>query len=148
MSKELKLYVPVTCIKPITRIKPGSFNHRQTITANERRTTLVAVHNCPIIKSLLPTTAEIGEHMVAQRSILTQGGQFTSIKVSVTPSKYKLCCAEVGCKMGGAYRSPLIDIVIELGQLPIIQIQGNKAEPVKQFKFTRPSVAGIKMTRG
>ena len=131
--KDLKLYIPITCIKPVTRIKPGQFNHRQRqmITKSERHTTYVAVHNTTVIKSLLPSVKDIMEHMMAQQMILNKGGVYTSIKISVTPERFHQCCAELGCKMGGAYRSPVIDLVVQSGQLPIIQIVGNKEEAVK-----------------
>jgi hypothetical protein len=48
----------------------------------------------------------------------------------VTPEKFKQCCAELGSKMGGRYGSPVIDLVVQAGQLPIIQITGNKTEEV------------------
>lgn len=141
--KDLKLYIPITCIKPVTRVKPGSFNHRQRITTNERRTTYVSVLNTTVIRALLPATRDVVEHMMSQQMILNKGGMYSSIKISVTPEKFHQCCAELGCKMGGAYRAPVIDLVVQSGQLPIIQIMGNKPTEVKPrmiMERTKPAM--------
>ena len=148
--KDLKLYIPITYIKPVTRVKPGQFNHRhrqQTITKSERHTTYIAVHNTTVIKSLLPDVKDIMEHMLVQRSVLSRGGHYTSIKISVTPERFKQCCVELGCKMGGAYRSPVIDLVIQSGQLPVIQIVGNKEEVVKPHMVIERTKPAMKIER-
>lgn len=145
--KNLKLYIPITCIKPVTRIKPGSFNHRNTITTGERHTTYIAVHNTTVVKSLLPDVKDIIEHMMVQRSVVNCGGHYTSIKISVTPERFKQCCAELGCKMGGAYRSPVIDLVVQSGQLPVIQILGNKETVVKPRMVMERSKPAMVMER-
>jgi len=133
MSKELKLYIPVTIVKPIQRLK----NHRP-VTVNEARTTLIAINNCSVIKAELPPVKDIVEHLMVQRQAVNAGGRFTVIKISVTPTLFGKFCKEISCKMGARYISPIIDIIFQLGQLPIIQIQGNKAETVPAKHMIRP----------
>jgi hypothetical protein len=130
MSKELKLYVPITLIKVI----PGK---RREKTKYVQKTTYIGVHNCSLLKTALPETKDIIEHMLAQRQRMADGGEYTSIKVSVFPDKFALLCKEIGGKMGGAYRAHIIDVVVEAGQVPIIQIQGNKAVEVIKPRFER-----------
>ena len=142
MSKEIKLYIPVTCIKPVQRLK----NHRK-ITVNERRTTYVAVHNCPTIKAEMPDIKDITEHVMIQNRLVKAGGQFNSIKVSVTPALYQKFCKEISDKMCGRYISPIIDIILQsTDHLPLIQIQGNKDVPPVR-RMVRPDMPKRHMIR-
>jgi hypothetical protein len=124
--KPIQLYIPVTCVKPVTKVKSGGFNQRMTTTQNVRRTTYIGVHNTVVIKGLLPTTKDIMGHLAAERQREPLGFPFTSIKISTTPDMYHKCSAELGCKMGGRYGAPVIDIVMNSGGVPIIQIRGDK----------------------
>ena len=143
MSKELKLYIPVTCVKPVQRMK----NHRP-VTVNEARTTLIAVNNCPVIKAELPPVKDIIEHIIQQRQTVVAGGHYTVIKMSVTPTLFGKFCKEISCKMGARYISPIIDVIMALGQLPVMQIQGNKAEPAPiTHHLVRPGVHHMVRTK-
>jgi hypothetical protein len=95
----------------------------------------------------MPVTKDITIHMMAQQMILNKGGHYSSIKISVTPERFKQCCTELGCKMGGAYRSPVIDLVVQSGQLPVIQIVGNKEEVVKPRMVIERSKPAMVMER-
>jgi hypothetical protein len=131
MSKELKMYVPVTTFKK-------RITGRLTKPTVTRCTTLIGVHNCSLLRAQLPSNDEILEHMIAQRDRMNAHQDFVSIKMSVTPGLFKNLCLELGRKMGGQYVAPIIDMVVEPGQKPIIQIQGNKIVPVRKFVRTAP----------
>ena len=131
MAKELKLYVPVSVVK-IGESKDRRMKQKPVL-----KTTFLGVHNCSLLKTMIPANKDITEHLIAQREIMNRGGAFASIKVSVTPAKFQELSREIGSKMGGRYGAPIIDVVVEAGQKPIIQIIGNKTEAVAKPKFER-----------
>jgi hypothetical protein len=115
MSKTLKLYVPV-----VTKALKGK--------KNTYRVTLIGVHNCLTLRGQIPMTRDIMEHLMIQKYRISKGEQFMSIKVSVSPEHYLEMCKEISRKIGGHFQSPVIDMVMGSGQIPIIQILGNKTE--------------------
>jgi hypothetical protein len=82
---------------------------------------------------------DIYEHLMAQQYRMKKGGEFTSIKVSVTPEEFHAMLSEITRKVGHRVQLSVIDIVIQLGQRPVIQIIGNKGvENVIEEKHPEP----------
>ena len=109
MSKDLKLYTPIRLGK------------------NSSQVTFIRVDKCSSVKSSLPTAKEIGEHIYYQSIKVKQGLGMTPIKVLLDSPKWDELIRELSRKVGvDIRRIPVIDIILEQDQLPIIQIQKNK----------------------
>jgi len=106
MSKDLKLYVPV--------IMPSL--------GKRRHITMIGVHNCSLLQKEVPSREVISKHLLQQSHLIRQGLQFSSIKISLLEEKFEPLKKELSSKVGGQYKSSIIDIVAELGQKPLIQI--------------------------
>jgi len=101
MSKDLKLYIPL--MMPKNQI-------------------MIAVHKSKLFRSIIPSREQIQVHLYQQARLRSLGYPFSSIKVSLSKKDFEPLRAELSRKAGGSYRSPIIDIVSELGQKPLIQI--------------------------
>jgi hypothetical protein len=112
MSKELKLYVPVVTVAIKGRKKTS-------------RITMLNANNCSTFRGQLPAIKDIREHLEAQKVVTGAGGQFSSIKINVSADVYAGMCKELGHKMGARYTSKTIDLIMQIGQVAIIQIISN-----------------------
>jgi hypothetical protein len=130
MSRELKLYVPVVTVAIKGRKKTS-------------RITMLNVNNCTTFHNQLPAVKDIREHLEAQKAVKDAGGQYTSIKVSVSPEVFAGMCKEIGHKMGARYTSKIIDLIMQVGQIPIIQIieNQNEKEQEQAVEVKKASVA-------
>jgi hypothetical protein len=131
MSKELKLYVPV-----VTRALMGK--------NATYKTTLINANGCSTFRGQLPSIGDITTHMQLQKRLSDKfRTPFNSLKVYVSPILYVDMCKEIGRKMGAHYQTSVIDLIMSLGQIPIIQIipKENESRQDKGVEVEKTSVA-------
>jgi hypothetical protein len=117
--KILKLYIPV--------VHQGVVKMKRSY-----RIQLIGVHNCTTILRHLPTTNEIFGHLQAQKYQMdTLKRPYTSIKIRLKPDDFEMICKEVTSKIGKNYQPPVIDLVFNVGQVPIIQMIKERVEPIE-----------------
>jgi hypothetical protein len=130
--KALKLYIPV--------VHKGVMKLKKTF-----RIQLIGVHNCTTILKHLPVTKDIYEHLQAQKyqmDVLKK--PYTSIKVRMTAEEFETICREITKKIGLKYQPPVIDLVFNVGQVPIIQMIKDVVVP----EIVEEKVTKHIMTRG
>lgn len=137
----LKMYIPISVVKqePVNVVKRLGFifNHRQQQMKPVIKTTLINTASCPLVSAQLPAMGDVAAHLTAQQVRMAEGKPYVSITVGVIPDLYAELCREITHVSHVNYQIPVINVVLELGQPPLVQIMGNHVTE-RRFKRTIP----------
>jgi hypothetical protein len=107
MNNKLKFYIPI-------RSKRGS--------------TALSADKFPLILESLPKEKDIWGHLLHALTLKKNGFEYRSIKILIPNNDFDQILKEISVKTGKKYKEKIIDLVLDINQLPIIQIS-RESEP-------------------
>lgn len=109
MDKKFQLYIPILS---------------KVLTNGQKKYQLIDVNKMKSLIDVLPEDKDIAQHILISKELLEQKkiNSFVPIKVMLKGEKLDLVYKEIQQKTKRGFRDKTIDLVVELGSLPVIQI--------------------------